>query len=303
MTDIILHHYPISPYAEKIRLALGLKNLSWRSVDIPMILPKPDVIALTGGYRKTPIMQIGADVYCDTACILRELEKRHPTPSVYPVPEADALSNWADSKMFMPAVGVAFAYAGDKFPKEFMDERSKFIGRPIDAAQFKAALPYSADQLRVPLVTWERMLSDGRPFLLGRTASAVDLSAYHPLWFVTSQLGQPVPPLVEFKNVLAWMGRVKAIGHGKPTALSSNEALEIAKKSTPVDAAAIDGADPSGLKPNDTISVTPDDMGRDPTVGELVSSNALEIVIRRTDPRAGTVHVHFPRLGYMAMRA
>ena len=52
MTDIILHHYETSPYAEKVRLGLGLKGLAWASVEIPVIMPKPDLTALTGGYRK-----------------------------------------------------------------------------------------------------------------------------------------------------------------------------------------------------------------------------------------------------------
>src|SRR5262249_33346097 len=62
MTDIILHHYDISPYSEKVRLGLGLKRLAWGSVEIPVIMPKPDLTALTGGYRKAPVLQIGADV-------------------------------------------------------------------------------------------------------------------------------------------------------------------------------------------------------------------------------------------------
>src|SRR5271163_2053304 len=84
MTDIILHHYKTSPYSEKVRLGLGLKGLTWASVEIPIIMPKPDLTALTGGYRKTPVMQIGADIYCDSQWIMRELERRHPTPSFYP---------------------------------------------------------------------------------------------------------------------------------------------------------------------------------------------------------------------------
>jgi glutathione S-transferase len=84
MTELILHHYDRSFYSEKVRLALGLKVLSWRSVRVPVILPKPDLMPLTGGYRKTPVLQIGADVYCDTRLILRELERRHPSPSFYP---------------------------------------------------------------------------------------------------------------------------------------------------------------------------------------------------------------------------
>ena len=69
MNELILHHYPTSPFAEKIRLVLGYKQLSWKSVIIPMMMPKPDVVSLTGGYRRTPILQIGADVYCDSALI------------------------------------------------------------------------------------------------------------------------------------------------------------------------------------------------------------------------------------------
>ena len=94
MTDIILHHYETSPYSEKVRLGLGLKGLAWGSVEIPVIMPKPDLTALTGGYRKTPVLQIGADIYCDSQLIMRELERRHPTPSFYPAGHgaADALA-------------------------------------------------------------------------------------------------------------------------------------------------------------------------------------------------------------------
>ena len=69
MDTLILHHYPASPFAEKIRRVLAFKQLAYRSVIIPDVMPKPDVLALTGGYRRTPILQIGADIYCDTALI------------------------------------------------------------------------------------------------------------------------------------------------------------------------------------------------------------------------------------------
>ena len=84
MSDIILHHYEESPFAEKIRLILGFKRLSYRSVLVPMMLPKPDVIALTGGYRRAPMMQIGSDIYCDTALIAEVLERIQPEPPLYP---------------------------------------------------------------------------------------------------------------------------------------------------------------------------------------------------------------------------
>ena len=75
MNDLILHHYPSSPFSEKIRLVLGYKKLPWKSVLIPNIMPKPDLMPLTGGYRKTPVLQVGADIYCDTQLIMLEIER------------------------------------------------------------------------------------------------------------------------------------------------------------------------------------------------------------------------------------
>ncbi|RRW50343.1 glutathione S-transferase family protein, partial [Stutzerimonas stutzeri] len=40
------------------------------------------------------------------------------------------------------------------------------------------------------------------------------------------------------------------------------------------------------------------DYGADPVEGELVFAGAEELILRRSDDRAGVVHVHFPRSGY-----
>ena len=150
MTDIILHHYETSPYSEKVRLGLGLKGLAWGSVEIPAIMPKPDLTALTGGYRKTPVLQIGADIYCDSQLIMRELERRHPTPSFYPAGHgaADALAWWAEKTTFSPAASIKFAKRPDTLPKGFLEDRAKFSGRSIDPAAMTAAVPHLLDQLR-----------------------------------------------------------------------------------------------------------------------------------------------------------
>src|SRR5205814_10479117 len=84
MTDIILHHYDISPYSEKVRIGLGLKGLAWASAELPVIMPKPNLTALTGGYRKTPVLQLGAEIYCDTDLITRTLERLQPEPTLFP---------------------------------------------------------------------------------------------------------------------------------------------------------------------------------------------------------------------------
>src|SRR5262249_47495349 len=143
MTNIILHHYETSPYSEKVRLGLGLKGLAWGSVEIPVIMPKPDLTALTGGYRKTPVLQIGADIYCDSQLIIRNPAGRLPPPIFYPAGHgaADALAWWAEKTTFSPAASIAFAKRPDALPKGFLEDRAKFSGRNIDPAAMKAAVP------------------------------------------------------------------------------------------------------------------------------------------------------------------
>lgn len=305
MSEIILHHYPMSPYAEKVRLAFGLKDLAWRSVHIPSVMPKPDLTPLTGGYRRTPVMQIGADIYCDTLCILRELERRHPIPSLYP--DADrgithAVTWWAEKSLFNTAVGVAFGEMDGKLPEGFEKDRSEMAGREVSAARLKSARPILVDQLRAQFGLLADMLKS-KPFLLGNQPSLADLGAYHPAWFISQNCQKETSPLAEYPTLVEWLARVAAIGHGKSTPMKAAEALDIAKTEKPSHAASADPRDPAGRKPGQRVKVTPDDFGRVPVVGEIVVSSADEIVIRRENERVGEVLVHFPRAGFIVSPA
>ena len=303
--DIILHNYPTSPYAEKVRIALGIKGLAWRSVIIPVIMPKPDLMPLTGGYRKTPVMQIGADIYCDTQCILRELERRFPEPSLHRGASAglvNALAFGSDRNIFTPAVTVVFAAREGMLPG-LIEDRSRMVGRELNVSKMKAAAPFALDQLRAQLVWYEDMLGDERSFLLGQHPTLADCAVYHPCWFICGNLGENAAPLNELPRLRAWMERVHAIGHGESTDLSARDALLTAASAAPEPQHLTDAHDPLGRKPGMKVQVTPDDTGRDPVLGELVASTAQEIVIRRSDPQAGEVHVHFPRAGFVVQAA
>src|SRR3954465_3524630 len=258
MTDLILHHYEISPYSEKVRIGLGLKGLAWGSVEIPVIMPKPDLTALTGGYRKTPVLQIGADIYCDSQLIMRELERRHPTPSFYPAGggAADALAWWAEKTMFSPAAGILFAKRPDTLPEGFLEDRAKFSGRNIDPAAMTAAVPNLLDQLRAHFDWLNQMLADGRSFLQGSAASLADLAAYHPVWFLRRWIGPQAAPLDGFPRLLAWAERVGAIGHGRRSPMTAEQALDVARAATSIASATPDPGDPADRRPGQTVSVT-----------------------------------------------
>ena len=300
--EIILHHYDTSPFSEKVRVMLGIKGLSWRSVIQPVIMPKPDLIPLTGGYRRIPVMQIGADVYCDTQVILAEIEARHRKPAV--VRGADwAVNLWADRLFFQATVAVVFGEIGAAVPKEFVADREKLSGRPFDVAAMKAAAEPMKAQWRAEAAWIEQGLASN-DFLGGSTPSLADIAAYMNIWW----LGRAAPATADLllgglPKTTGWRECVKALGHGRRSDMSGTEALQVATANSPTKATQSDAADPSGLKPGASVAVRADDYGRDPIEGRLVTVNADRITIARECGELDVVHVHFPRVGYLLAAA
>ncbi len=304
--DIILHNYPQSPVAEKARVAFGIKGLAWRSVEIPRIPPKPMLTVLTGGYRRTPVMQIGADIYCDSQCILHALERRHPSPSFYPTPESGllrCLGRWTDGALFDLSVRIVLGSAGDALPPEFAEDRGRLYFGPDWARGLKeanSALPHLAAQMRVVLHWLDDQLADGRRFISGDAPAAIDAQFYHAVWFIRGRWDRGPAFLSEFARLERWEADIAALGHGTMTPMSAGEAIAVARAAEPTTTPGItDPLDPQGLAPGMAVTVSPDlDGGEQPVQGVIVSAAADVITLRRSDPETGTIHVHFPRAGY-----
>lgn len=304
MADLILHHYDTSPFSEKIKKLLAYKDVPWHAVEQPTIMPKPQLLPLTGGYRRIPVLQIGADVYCDTQLIARVIERLHPQPSIYP-PGSEGTCHiwnlWADRVFFWTTTSILFALLGEHVPKEFIEDRTKMMpGRSFDDIPKMA--PHAKEQCRGCAELLAAQLSHGHPFLLGGQFSLADAACYHPVWFLRN-----FPPAAvvfdEFPQLIAWAERIKSMGHGRRQDMSTEEALRVARESTSTTSPLADPREPNGIKPGDHVTVTPDDYGFDPVAGELVVSAVHEVGVRRRDDELGEVIVHFPRLGYRVARA
>jgi glutathione S-transferase len=304
---VILHQYASSPFSEKARLMLGYKGLAYRSVSVPVIAPKPDVVALTGGYRKTPFLQIGADIYCDTALIARVLEQLQPEPSLFPAaagPMAHALAAWADSTLFwtvipytMQPAGLPHIFGGapPDAVKAFAADRGAFT------AGMRRLLPHdAAAHLGTYLGRLEQQLGRGSRFLLADVPCIADFSVFHCLWYV--RRAPPLAVILEpYSHLNAWFERMQAIGHGRAETSTSTEALAMA-------AAAQDRRAPVEVQPGlgfeagESVTVAATDYGTDPVAGTLVGLTTEEVAVRRSDERAGVLVVHFPRVGFQVRR-
>ncbi len=309
MSEIILHHYDGSPYSEKIRAIFGYKRLAWRSVTSPAILPKPDLLALTGGYRRAPVLQIGRDIYCDTRLMVRLLDRLHPEPALVPPQLKASCQAFAalEQTLFFASVPVVFQPAGLKVMAESLgaEVMAKFSeDRKLLFSGGTAHRPNAAfSRLNVlPLFNAADTQLAATPFLLGELPTLADFIYYHCAWFILSNAGV-AGTFDPFKNLLAWAQRIKAFGHGRPALMSAAEALEVARGSSqgqPFDGPLVE---PEGLKLGQRISVCATDYGCDPVTGTLVHASVFEVAVKRSDEQAGEVVVHFPREGFRVFAA
>jgi glutathione S-transferase len=304
VSELILHHFDLSPFAEKVRLMLGLKQLAWRSVEIPLVMPKPLLTALTGGYRKTPVLQIGADVYCDTRLIAAELEARHPLPTLFPGGQRGlsmALAAWSDGGFFEPGAGLSMGLNQNGLPEAVIKDRKAFFNF-MDFDTLDQQIPHLTTQFRAQADLVEQQLRDGRHFMFGDVAGLADIHAYFPVWMARANVPTAAAMLAPYAHLQAWEARMKSIGHGTRRAMSAEHAHEVARNAPATPAAGVDATDPLRLEVGVRVAVTPVDYGRDPVEGELVSLSLHEVAVERSDARVGNVRVHFPRIGYRITR-
>jgi glutathione S-transferase len=306
MTDpIILHHYEISPFSEKIRRILAWKGMPWTSVRAPAVMPKPDLLALTGGYRKIPVMQIGNHVYCDSALIAREIERRCPTPSLYANPLAESLAEWADVYLFESLIPLLMKPSRvDDLVRLLTPDELQRMGEDRKAMRADSSRPpQSGKSLRAQFELYLKRIDAalGRAsYVFGDAMSIADFSVYHGLWLV-----QKVAPdvLAQCKHTRAFLDRMSGIADPEVSVLTAEQAITLCRNAPAGWQPPAAFEDASGFSANQNLVVRANDYARDPVSGKLVFSASNEVVLRREDPRAGVVFVHFPRVGFVISAA
>ncbi|CAF2848065.1 unnamed protein product [Rotaria sp. Silwood2] len=302
--ELILYHYPQSTFAEKVRMAMGLKKLKWFSVITNRIPPRPYLDVLTGGYRRIPVLQVGADMYCDTHLILRTLDRLRPdSSSFFSNRLTQPLCWWWDKAMFEELLRLRVGLHGDKLPKEWLSDRQKFAPQiTFTKADNEKDIPLTVQRINAHLAWLTNMLDDGRMFLLGDSMpSAFDITAYHLLWFTKVNFENETKdffPELSQPRLVSWFQRIAALGHGTSIDITAEEAFKIAKQVEPSEPNYIDNKRNSKWHKGQCLQVLPNDMGREPVQGTFIAADDYEIVLRRSNESIGNINVHFPRAGF-----
>lgn len=299
MSELVLFHYPMSPFSEKIRTMLGYADLHWLSVPVAEMPPRPVLALLVGGYRKIPVAQIGADLFCDTRTIATEIASLANRPELALEHQPEAVRQFVeqvDLEIFMACVMAA---SDGKLLRKLIRETSLLktlrflkdraqIGRTARVRTVRGAKAKA--RVLSHLADLEGRLS--QDFLFGPSPCIADFSAYHGLWFVCDLAGKPW--LRDYPRVTTWMARMRAFGHGQARTFSADEAIERARQSQPRPLPKGTDGDAIGTR----VRIAPTDYGRDPVFGTLVHAGAHETVIARDTAETGRVHVHFPKQGF-----
>lgn len=297
----ILYHYPMSPFSEKLRVAMGASGVLWRSVDVPAFPPRTDLSRFIGGYRRIPVLQIGAHFFCDTRLAYQALFGGKTDPTAL-APVDEDLRRWAETEVFfavlssqrpMAVVRFLTRELGVKGLLRFMRDRMRMMREA--SVTVPSRTEAGAVLTRYIAVLSERLVTES--FLSGTTPGYLDFCCYHPLWM--AERVQRGLRMSWSRDVQGWLKRMEALPHG-PSVSATESDVEAAIVAGEIDCTG--WSVPSSWTVGESVIVAPLDYGLDASSGELAAMSDERIVLRRKTSSGSLVYAHFPQVGFSATR-
>ena len=296
---LILHQYDISPFSQKAQKMMGLKGLSWQSVEMPMIAPKPDVEALTGGYRGTPVLQIGRDVFIDNWMIARaldEFDSNGPAINAQGGLREAALYAWGE-RLFTPLLHAALAAYQSEWDADFLADR-KQVFPDVDFDTLAADDLDRRSQVRSYLGTVESQLGLGQDFLGGAQPDGWDIHVWGMVWMIHSALPALMPIVGTLPRLTDWYERMSALGTGDREDVEIDVAWQALKDGPARSLPKTSAQEPLAQWVGEAVDISAGSADRGSASGRLLAVDQEQVVLG-VEPISGeSAQVWFPRFGY-----
>lgn len=313
---------------------LHTQGFPFSQIRVPPNMPRPILQEKLGiNYRRIPVMSIGRDIYIDSRLMLHKLETFFPegklgSPDPFNSGFEDMLEEFIiDGGPFWRTSGCLPLNAPLVQNEVWMKDRFDGSGGQFTMEKLVENRSWCISQLTVYFGMLEKMLADGRPWLMGN--SEPGLAEIHAGWVfdwainmagdmqsesddsmadMRGALGPKVYP-----NVHAWIDRFRKITaeteKSKPSAGQLDEGAQaeadIVKRIldsalTESDATTVDERDVLNLRRGQRVSVAPVDFGfTHKDEGELVGLSKDEVVILSDVPGGrGQLRLHYPRINF-----
>ena len=139
-----------SPFVRKVLVALEEKGLAYDFEVMVSVTPKPPELLKLHPMGKIPILRDGELVVPDSSVICAYLEKKHPTPALYPADPADFakalfLEEYADTALFAVLGPVLFERVVKRFVMKQPPDEAR-VAEQLDR-QLPPVLDYLESQL------------------------------------------------------------------------------------------------------------------------------------------------------------
>ena len=252
------------------------------------------------GYRRIPVLQIGAHFYCDSTLafnVLAEVSDRLTWAGGLSATE-ELLRQDAEEQIFFAVIAAASPTSVLRFLAQdlglfgmfrFLKDRARMMK---DSTLEKISQPVATRLIKDFLEQLNSLLRLEQ-FLSGAHVGYLDLCCYHPLWMaslISREARSAFPPLVR-----AWMQRIAALGHGRSMLVSQHQIHDMVIGDGFQD---LIGEVTGPFRPGSLVSVRPTDYARDSTVGHLVVMDEHQCVIKRNLQSGAVVFLHFPIIGF-----
>ena len=300
MSVPILYHYPMSPYSEKLRLTMGLLQRPWLSAQVAAYPPRAALAAVVGGYRRIPVLQIGAHIYCDTRLAFAAL-MGDESGYLSLTDRDEALRQWAEQEVFFAVIAASSHYRALRYLTRELSILGllRFLRDRIVMKRDASIIQPDAKTGRDVLSSFVSHLDDRlteNAYLSGPEMGYLDLCCFHPLWMACQ-----IDPRVTTRcssAVRAWFKKIQDIGHGEFSPATPQIIADAIAEQTDFSGGVVE---PPYLVA-EPVTVRPSDYARDASSGMLVSLDGRRIVLERPLSEGGRVFLHFPRHGFEISR-
>ncbi|CAK3918861.1 glutathione s-transferase like [Lecanosticta acicola] len=292
---VIHYDYDFSPYGQKTKMLLKAAGIDYHKVDVPAVLPRPELEKLGITYRRIPVLAVGKDVYADSDLIFQVVTKKLAPGKVPASPADDAYNAWgkqvfSDILSLIPGEVLTDGFVKDRaavFP--FLKRPDILTLRPSGLAQFRQRMMQIENEF----------LSHGGPFIGGNKLSLADIHVMWPVKWVLNELNAKAEPGVGKNDFPKTWKLAESLPTFEPPVLSADDAAKTitGAQYTANGPSSVQNGDPLGLAAGTPVNVESfdTDPGAHPQAGKLFATSDEETVIELKDG----VRLHFPRIGYV----
>jgi glutathione S-transferase len=196
MTDVTLFGSTLSPFVEKVRLALVLKGLKHRIVGIKS---PNDLKRWNPQTGKMPVLEMDGERFIDSTFILRHLEKLHPEPPLFADDPATAaaqrqLEDWSDESLYWQLMALRWSKQNAAATARQITDGLPALVRPAARVMLPRQIRAMTKQqgfgrLSLPILVRELggrlddlvLMLGKRPFFFSDRVSVADLAIYSQL--------------------------------------------------------------------------------------------------------------------------